>query len=123
IEYLDANGNVELVSDLENMSTTTSAATLYYENEGFQARVSLTERGEYLTNARGRNGNSAEGTFGTTNVDASASYQINDNWKVSFEALNLTDEADNQWVDSADLRTSYYHTSGRQYYLGVQYKY
>jgi iron complex outermembrane receptor protein len=123
IEYLDSNGNVELVSDLENMSVTTSSATLYYENNGFQTRISLADRGEYLTNARGRNGNSAEGTFGTTNIDMSASYQINDNWKVSFEALNLTDEADHQWVDSADLRNSYYHTNGRQYYLGVQYKY
>lgn len=123
IEYLDGNGQVELVSDLENMSITTSSATIYYENEGFQARVSLAERGDYLTNARGRNNNSAEGTYGTTNIDASASYQVNDNWKVSFEALNLTDEADDQWVDSSDRRTSYYHTSGRQYYLGVQYKF
>lgn len=123
IQYLDGDGNVELVSDLENMSINTSSATLYYEQDKFNARVSMADRSGYITNARGRNNNSAEGTRGTINVDASAGYQLNDNWKVTFEALNLTDEADDQWVDSNDGRLSYYHKTGRQYYLGVQYKY
>jgi iron complex outermembrane receptor protein len=123
IAYLDATGAVEFVSDLENMSINTSSATLYYEKDAFQARASLASRTGYITNARGRDGNSAEGTRATYNLDASASYQINDNWRVSLEALNLTNEADNQWVDSDDYRTSYYHETGRQYYLGVQYKY
>ncbi|ACE83111.1 TonB-dependent receptor [Cellvibrio japonicus] len=124
IAYLDPNtGNVEFVSDLENMSVNTSSATLYYEKDAFQARISLASRSGYLTNARGRDGNSAEGTHSTHNVDASASYQLNDNWRFTFEALNLTNEADDQWVDSNDYRLSYYHETGRQYYLGVQYKY
>src|SRR5690606_39310755 len=77
----------------------------------------------YLTHATGRNNNDREGTNSTTNIDMSASYQLNDNIKFTFEALNLTDQADDQWVDSAGNRLSYYHETGRQYYLGVQYKY
>lgn len=123
IDYLDGEGNVELRSDLENMSVNTSSATVYYEKDAFSARVSLASRSGYLTHARGRDGNNAEGTNSTHNVDASASYQINDNWKVTFEALNMTNEADDQWVDDNDSRLSYYHETGRQYYLGVQYKY
>lgn len=123
IAYLDEVGNVDFVSDLENMSINTSSATLYYEKDAFQARLSLASRSGYLTNARGRDGNNAEGTRSTHNLDASASYQLNDHWRVTLEALNLTDEADDQWVDSDDSRTSYYHETGRQYYLGVQYKY
>lgn len=123
IAYLDQAGEVEFVSDLENMSINTSSATLYYEKDAFQARASLASRSGYITNARGRDGNSAEGTNSTYNVDASASYQINDNWRVSLEALNLTNEADDQWVDTNDSRLSYYHETGRQYYLGAQYKF
>lgn len=123
IAYLDGDGKVEFVSDLENMSINTSSATLYYEKNAFQARVSLASRSGYITNARGRDGNSAEGTNSTYNVDASASYQLNDNWRFTLEALNLTNEADDQWVDNNDGRLSYYHETGRQYYVGVQYKY
>lgn len=123
IQYLNDLGEVEFVSDLENMSVNTSSATLYYEKDAFQARVSLASRSGYITNARGRDGNSSEGTNSTYNVDASASYQLNDNWRFTFEALNLTNEVDHQWVDSNDSRLSYYHETGRQYYLGVQYKY
>lgn len=123
IAYLDQAGNVEFTSDLENMSVNTSSATIYYEKNDFQARVSLASRGGYLTNARGRDGNSAEGTNSTHNVDASASYQLNDNWRFTLEALNLTNEADDQWVDSNDSRLSYYHETGRQFYIGAQYKF
>ncbi len=123
IAYLDATGNVEFTSDLENMSVNTSSATIYYEKNDFQARVSLASRGGYLTNARGRDGNSAEGTNSTHNVDASASYQLNDNWRFTLEALNLTNEADDQWVDTNDSRLSYYHETGRQFYVGAQYKF
>jgi iron complex outermembrane recepter protein len=76
-----------------------------------------------LTDANGRNGNVQEGTNATTNIDMAASYQFNEHIKFTLEALNLTDEADDQWVDNAGNRLSYYHNTGRQYYLGVSYKY
>ncbi|WP_127020462.1 TonB-dependent receptor [Rheinheimera mangrovi] len=123
MDYINAAGVVQATRDLNGLSKNTSAATLYYEHEALNARVSMAKRGKYLTTAVGRDNNDMEGTNATTNVDASVSYALNDNWKISFEALNLTDEVDDQWVDSAGNRLTYYHETGRQYYVGAQYKF
>lgn len=123
MDYVNAAGEVQATRDLNGLSKNTSAATIYYEHEALNARVSMAKRGKYLTTAVGRDNNDMEGTNATTNVDASVSYALNDNWKISFEALNLTDEVDDQWVDSAGNRLTYYHETGRQYYLGAQYKF
>lgn len=45
------------------------------------------------------------------------------NLDVTLEALNLTDEFQVQYVDSAGNRLSYYHHQGRQYLLGARYKF
>jgi outer membrane receptor protein involved in Fe transport len=126
LDYLNAtSGAVERTSPLVNLSDETYAATIYYEQDNFGGRVSLVSRSDYLTTAVGRNDNFEEGTNGTVNVDASFNYSFNDQWKVTLEALNLTDEADDQWVGNmgSNERLSYYHQTGRQYNIGVQYKY
>lgn len=121
--YLNSSNVPTATRSLLGLSKTTTSGTLYYEVDSFSARVSAVRRDGYLTDANGRNSNDREGTNATTNVDATVSYNINDNWKVSFEGLNLTNEVDDQWVDFAGNRLSYFHETGRQYYLGVQYKY
>ena len=84
----------------------------------------MATRSGYLTSPIGRNNNEEEGTNETTNIDASFSYQASDSLKFTFEALNLTDEVDDQWVGSEnEQRSSYYHSTGIQYNLGVSYKY
>ena len=126
IDYLNATTKVvERTSPLVNLSEETVAGTLYYETDNWGGRVSVVSRSDYLTTPVGRNNNYEEGTNGTVNVDATINYSINDNWKVTFEALNITDEADDQWVGNMDSneRLSYYHQTGVQYNLGVQYKY
>lgn len=123
LDYVGSTGTVLATRDLEGLSESTKSATLYYEQDKFSARISSVTRSSYLTSAIGRNNNDMEGTNPTTNLDASVSYNIDENWKVSFEALNLTDEVDDQWVDSAGNRLSYYHETGKQFYLGVQYKF
>lgn len=123
VTYLDSDGNVDVIADLTNLSDVTSSATLYYEDDKFSARLALVERSDYLTDPRGRNGNVQHGTYGTSNLDFSASYSLNDNLKFTFDAINLTNEADDQWVDVNDKRLSYYHETGTQFYLGAQYKF
>lgn len=124
IDYLDLSGNVVKTRPLTGLSDETSAATLYYETDTFGGRVSVVERSGYITAAVGTEGSPENGTNGTVNVDASFSYNLNDNLKFTFEALNLTDEVDDQWVGSeSNQRLSYYHSTGIQYNLGVQYKY
>ncbi|WP_039917965.1 TonB-dependent receptor [Cellvibrio mixtus] len=124
LDYLNAAGLFQKTRPLVGLSDETYAATIYYENDKFNGRVSLANRSSYLTTPVGREGNDEEGTNSTTNIDASFGYQVSDRWKVTLEALNLTDEVDDQWVGSeSEQRLSYYHATGRQFNLGVQYKF
>lgn len=131
LDYLSAASDitngvliVQATKPLVNLSDETTSATLYWENDTFSGRVSMASRSGYLTTPIGRDGNEEEGTNKTTNIDASFSYQATDSLKFTFEALNLTDEVDDQWVGSeSEQRLSYYHSTGIQYNLGVQYKY
>ena len=70
----------------------------------------------------GPGNNDVEGTKGSTNIDASASWKLNDQWELTFEGLNLTDEFNDQWVDSNADRSSVYHHTGRQYFVGFRFK-
>jgi TonB-dependent receptor len=124
LAYLNIDGEVDAIKPLVGLSDETISATLYWENDTFSGRVSMANRSGYLTTPIGRNNNDEEGTNETTNIDASFSYQATDSLKFTFEALNLTDEVDDQWVGSeSEQRSSYYHSTGIQYNLGVQYKY
>jgi TonB-dependent receptor len=123
IDYLDSTGAVVTSTDLVGLSKDAFNATLYFDNKTFSARVAAAYRSEYLTTVPGRNGNDVEGTASTMNIDFSSSYNINDNLSVSLEALNITDEVDDQWVDSVGNRLSYYHHQGRTYFVGARFKY
>jgi TonB-dependent receptor len=128
IDYLGVVGGVTSVvrpnESLVNLSENTSNLTVYYEDEKLSARVSVADRNDYLTNVPGRNGTFVERTAGTTNIDFSLGYRFNDRLKVTFEALNLTDESENQRLDVTELPSdvvSYFHETGRQYFLGLRY--
>lgn len=130
IDYLGVVGGVTSVvrpnESLVDLSDNTSNFTLYYEDDRLSARVSVASRDDYLTNVPGRNGTYVEYTKGTTNVDLSAGYQLTDNLRLTFEALNLTDEAENQRLDVTEVPAdvvSYYHETGRQFFLGARYTY
>jgi iron complex outermembrane recepter protein len=123
IEYLNAAGVVAATGPLLGLSEDAYNATLYFDNQTFSARVSAAYRSEYATTLPGRDGNDIEGTLETMNIDFSTSYNFNDHFSISLEALNLTDEVQDQRVDSVGQRLSFYHHQGRQYYLGARFKY
>ena len=123
VDYLDAAGAVVATEDLTGLSKSAYNATLYFDNKKFSARISAAFRSDYLTTVPGRNGNDVEGTAETFNLDFSSSYNINDNFTISLEALNLTDEVDDQWVDSVGNRLSYYHHQGTQFFVGGRFKF
>jgi iron complex outermembrane receptor protein len=69
----------------------------FYDKNGFQARVAINHRSEYLDIFGQRQNNSQFGTEPTfvnaaTYVDFSTSYDFNRHFNVYFEALNLTDQ-------------------------------
>ena len=100
IDYLNAAGAIAATASLTGLSEDAYNATLYFDNQTFSARVSAAYRSEYLTTIPGRDGNDVEGTLETLNIDFSTSYNINDHFSISLEALNLTDEVQDQRVDS-----------------------
>lgn len=133
IQYTTSTGVPTIKTDLLGLSKHSYAGTLFYEGEQLSARVSLTQRDDYLTTAPGRNSSAAlpvgpgnndvEGTKGTTTVDASLSWKIDDQIQLTLEGINLTDEWNDQWIDSAaDRSVSYTHT-GRQFMIGIRYKF
>jgi iron complex outermembrane recepter protein len=123
VAYLNSAGAVVAQETLIGLSENAANATLYFDNGIFNARIAAAYRDDYLTTVPGRNGNNVEGTTSTLNIDFSTSWNVTQQLALTLEALNLTDEFDDQWVDSAGDRLSYYHHTGRQFFLGARYRF
>lgn len=129
IQYINSTGQPVLKADLTGLSRNSWNATLFYEGKVFSGRVSATNRDDYLTQVTGtENGFNLDGYHGmtgTTFIDASIRYAITDKLELSLEGMNLTNEASDEWVYSpatGELPLQYTET-GRQYMLGVRYKF
>lgn len=116
-------GATPRILNLVGLSEQSANVTLYYDNDIFSARVSLAYRDSFMTSATSRVPNDIDFTDESTYVDFSTSYKVNEHFKVSLEALNLTDEYRTDLMDSSAERINNYVHTGRQYYLGLQYSY
>lgn len=123
--YFNTNGTIQAVADLVNLSRRSANATLYYDDGTFQARISAAYRSKYIPQGGIAPGNLNDITVNgaTFNLDASSSYKIDDNFTVSFQALNLTNQFQYQYVDSVGQRLYYNHQTGREFFLGLGYSY
>ena len=123
--YLAANGTVQAVADLENMSRTSYNGTFYYDDGTFQARISAAFRSKYLDSGgvNPGNNNDLRLILGSLNYDASASYKVNDNFTVTFQGINLSNEPIISYLDSVGQRLNHGDWTGREFYLGLRYTY
>jgi TonB-dependent receptor len=98
--------------------------TVYYDDGKVSTRLAYSYRGKYNTRNDANNPNGIRYRGDTGNLDFSASYQINDNFRVTLEAINLTDEPQIDWmspnVGGRLIETQY---TGTQWYLGASYRY
>ncbi|MEO7388762.1 MAG: TonB-dependent receptor [Sphingomonas sp.] len=123
IKYLIATtGTATVTAPLIGLSKQAANLTLYYEDKKFSIRGSVAYRSKYLTAVPGTEGNAYNGTNSTLNVDAQASYNITDRFKISLEAINLTDELNDQFVDKTNRLNVLTH-SGRQFNLGARFSF
>jgi iron complex outermembrane receptor protein len=122
ISYLNSSGAIVAVNDLTGLSRHAGNATLYYEDKVISARVSAAYRSKYLTRVPGQQGTDIEGTNSTLNIDASLQFTINEHFKLTLEGVNLTDEFQDQYVDTRDMLSVYHHT-GREFLAGIRYSY
>jgi len=109
--------------DLVNLSPRSWNATLYYDDGRLSARISAANRSSYLTRVPGQNNNDVEGTNGTTNVDVSVSYKVSDTLELTFEGINLTNTANDQFISRARNSAVWYSKTGREYMAGVRVKF
>jgi iron complex outermembrane receptor protein len=108
---------------LNGQSKVSWNGTLWYENEaGFSGRVSMSHRDAYQRNATSTAGSGVDTTDAVRVVDAAFSYRVNDNIKLTFDALNLTNEPETLLQGDYDYIDTIV-TSGRQYYAGIQYSF
>jgi iron complex outermembrane receptor protein len=129
--FLTATGTSTITAPLLNLSKQAYNATLYFERGGFEARASVNRRNSYLTAIPG-SGNAptnsppivvdANGVPATTYVDFSMSYNFGSHMTVSLEGINLTDEFETTFQDTAVQRFQFDRHAGRQYYLGMRFK-
>jgi iron complex outermembrane recepter protein len=96
-------------------------ATLYYDDSKFNARFSLAYRSDYLIEGPNRAANLWEYVEGETRLDFASGYNITDQLKVSFEALNLLDTAFATKVDVDAERRVVYNKTGRTFLLGARF--
>ncbi|MEO8367232.1 MAG: TonB-dependent receptor [Pseudoxanthomonas sp.] len=130
IQYLQSNGTPAQKTDLLGLSKHSWNATLFYEGKRFSGRVSATNRDDYLIQVPGTEvgfnsaADGVHGQSGTTLVDASVRWKINDHFEISLEGNNLTNEAQESWVANPTVQLPLeYSQTGRQYLLGMRYKF
>ncbi|MEM1262046.1 MAG: TonB-dependent receptor [Pseudomonadota bacterium] len=92
---------------------------VFYENEVFQARVAFNNREGFLRLIdNGFNGEPVNtDTFGQW--DISASYNVNDNWTVFFEGINITEE---ELIQTGRFGTQIYNIedNGSRFAIGLR---
>jgi TonB-dependent receptor len=128
IEYILASapdGTItrSATDDLIGLSRDSASGTLYYENQRFSIRTTGSYRGSYIRGIPASPGSDLQGNKSTVYVDASASYNVNDNLMLIVEAQNVTDERNTLYIDSVREDTLFETRIGRTYTVGATYKF
>jgi iron complex outermembrane receptor protein len=118
---LVAPAAVQRAATLFGLSKKAYNGTLYYEDEKFSARGSISYRGPY-SDANSGTGNIFEGYGSTINVDASIRYRFTKWLEVSLEGVNLTDEYRYRYTDVDANRNYENNHFGRSILIGARLK-
>lgn len=125
IQYMTSSGDDSLKTDLTGLSRHSWSATLFYAGERFSGRVSATHRDKFLIQVPGTEQgftDDVHGQNGSTYVDASLRYKLNDKMELSLEGSNLTNESSQTWVGASRQLPLDYSETGRVYLVGFRYK-
>lgn len=107
---------------LTGQSDRTYNFTLYYEDEKFSTRFAYTYRGDYTT-SNNSNANKIRYREPAKSLDFAASYQINENLKVTIDGINLTDETVGDYMAPGIGRLITEQVTGTQWIMGVSYQF
>lgn len=122
--YNTDTGELLSVKGLPFLSPWLANLTAYWESYDLSVRLSVTYRDDYVARVDSRTLQDEDetGFEDSMYVDAVVAWHIGDKWEVRFEATNLTNQREIQYSDSAHRP---YNTavSGRDYYVGITYRY
>ncbi|BDX06849.1 TonB-dependent receptor [Planctobacterium marinum] len=113
------------------LSDETYSLTLYYENAGWEVRVSGTKRDAFQTETRGISLSlvGAEGQGGEQ-WDAQIGYDFSESdidflhgLRVTLQGQNLTDEDEIQFANGDPRQVTLYQSYGRNFLLGLNYSF
>jgi len=114
--------------ELPGLSKLVLNGTVYYENDaGFQARISARQRDDFLAESFAI-GLSRETTTAKkeTIVDAQFSYDLSnvgaEGFSLYLQGYNLTNEPFVQYLDGDTRKIKNFHTYGRSYMIGFNYR-
>jgi iron complex outermembrane receptor protein len=97
-------------------SKNTYNVTGYYEDHGFSARLAYTFRSAFFV---GLDRSTPQFQDDTGTLAASLGYQINKQYAVYFDALNLNNPTLKYYAANKDQPRAFYD-NGRQYYLSLR---
>lgn len=124
IDYVvSPTSNTVIRDDLLNLSPKSWNATLYYEDKVFSARTSASYRKSFLTRVPGQNNNDVEGKNSSLNIDFSMTYKWSKDIEFTLEGVNLTNEANDQFISRLRNSPVVYHVTGREFLAGVRVKF
>lgn len=110
-------------ADLIGLSRTSYNATVYYDDSVFQTRLTAAFRSKFMLSSGSNTLNLGTFSASTLNVDASASWKYSESIMFTVDALNLTNQAMDVYVDAQNQRTNIYHQTGRVFFAGIKYTY
>ncbi|WP_040513830.1 TonB-dependent receptor [Paraglaciecola polaris] len=119
--YIDSDGvstgGDELSLPLEGLSENSVNLVAFYEKYGYSVRFAYNWRDSYLVSRNFNGSQLFEESRGQ--LDFSASYDINESWRVSFDAINLNDERVDQYSNFEERKFRVENT-GRRFFAGVR---
>lgn len=117
--YTYSHAKTQSGDPLPGNSQNTFSMTGYYENEKLSARLAYTYRSEFfVTFDRATPLNQKA----LKSLDGSINYNLTDNFTLTFDAINITDEKIEQY-SGEEFRPRAIYDNGRQYYAGVRFKF
>jgi TonB-dependent receptor len=131
IPQTDSTGTIvgEETTDFFAVSDSSYNASLAYDHSGFGARLSYVWREKFLNNNEARIFANPIGIWRRpeSSLDLQLNYDFSENFSISFDAVNLTDELSQSYYHFADagdpLHTNFGNVLiGRQFAFGVRWK-
>ena len=116
--YTYADGELAGGGEMLNGSKNTYNVTGFYENERFSARLAYNFRSKYKA---GVDRGASQHVDDSRSLAASMSYKINENFTVTLDGLNLTNEIIKMYAENKDQPRAFY-ANGRTIYLGLRMK-